>query len=108
ARLLVALRREYPDRFGACLALRDAMGQKADRRTGGAEEAQPDSAGGTANWFPEDGPSRRLKRVKVQEATLFAYLKEKGFWLFNPPADPHVVGSEVDTSQRELCFFIRW
>jgi hypothetical protein len=102
----VALGREHPDRFLACLAVLDPPHQ-ADQHDRRANDAPPGGAGGTAGGFTGDGQSRRFKTLTIREARLFSYLREKEPWVPAPPCDAHVVGSEVDTSQRTIRLFIR-
>jgi hypothetical protein len=103
AGFLVALAREHPDRFITCLALADAQSPKAERkrRTDGVPSA------GSPDGCP-DGQSRRLKRLTVWEAGLFEYLRGgTGAWVYDLPADAHVVACEADTSHRALRLTIR-
>jgi hypothetical protein len=107
AGLLVALGREHPDRFAACLATLDSQMPKAGKQDRDADDAPLNGSGETERRGVDDGRPQRLKTVTVREADLFALLrKQDGGCKPNPPADAYVVACKSDSSQRTVVLTI--
>jgi hypothetical protein len=104
---LRTLAHDHPDRFFACLALLDAPPREAGARDQGAEAAPPGTADGTADAFPEAGPSRRLKDLTVREDRLLTFLGEGRGLVHQAPPDARVVACTADTSRREVRLVLR-
>lgn len=92
---LLALGRENPDRFFACLAALDPPSYRADEQER------------SANGHGYEGESRRVKQLTVSEDSVFLSLRaEHRAWVHNPPSDAHIVGCEANASKRTVTFIV--
>jgi hypothetical protein len=101
----VALAREQPERFLACLLRLGGQAPNHGKQDPATKESPLNGTGGMAGGLIYDGPLRRLKTVLVTEGFLLKCLKEQDrerHFGYHPPDDTHIVGVHADISQRSI------
>jgi hypothetical protein len=104
------LAREHPHKFFACLALMDAAeGQKKEvaRRSGEGAHREPQD-GSHVPGAEGEGPRGRVKKLRVTEAQVAAYLTGRKYpWVKNLPPAFEIVACEWEPGQKVFVLTLR-